>query len=461
MREREHFVIIGADAAGMSAASEARRRNPELRITAFDRGGYASYSQCGMPYWIGGLVSSPGHLVARTVQEFMERGISVLLHHDVTAIHPERGTIEVMDLRAGATLEQAFDHLLIATGADAKRPSLPGVDLDGVFQLDVMEDAIAIQAFLETHVPERAVVVGGGYIGLEMAENLVRRGLQVHLIELGQQVFPSVDLEIAVPVKEELERHGVDASLCESVAQACEGENGRVRQVRTSQGVIRADLVLLAVGTRPNTALAERAGIRLGDTGAIAVDEHVRTDHPNVYAAGDCAEHWHRMLGKPSWVPLGTTANKQGRLVGRNVAGGNEAFAGIVGTAVTRVFDLEIARTGLAEQEALDAGMRVVSTTLASTDQAGYMPDAHPLTINLVAEEGSGRLLGGQAVGRAGAAKRIDVLATALYGDLDLTELTQLDLAYAPPFNSVWDPLQVAATKLLRQQGARARAPEE
>jgi NADPH-dependent 2,4-dienoyl-CoA reductase/sulfur reductase-like enzyme len=321
-----------------------------------------------------------------------------------------------------------------------------------VFHLDVMEDAVAIRAFLEAHAPKRAVVVGGGYIGLEMVENLVRRGLQVHLVELGNQVFPSVDLDTAAAIKEELAQHQVDLSLCDSVLQACEGQHGRVQQVTTSRGVTSADMVLLAVGIRPIVDLAVAAGIELGATGAIAVDEHLQTNIANIYAAGDCTEHWHRVLRKPAWVPLGTTANKQGRLVGRNVTGSNDAFAGIVGTAVTRVFDLEVARTGLSEREARASGLKVVSTTLASTDQAGYMPDAQSLMVKLVAEQDTGRLLGGQVVGKAGAAKRIDVLATALHSNLTLEELTRLDLAYAPPFNSVWDPVQAAATKLLRQQ---------
>lgn len=450
MSAPERFLVIGADAAGMSAASEARRRDPALRITAFDRGAHASYSQCGMPYWLGGVVAERRQLVARTPEAFAERDIEVRLHHEVTAIHPERGVLEATDLQTGTSAEHPFDHLLIATGAEAKRPQLPGLDLDGVFHLDVMEDAIAIEAFLEAHAPERAVVVGGGYIGLEMAENLVRRGLRVELVELGRQLFPSVDLELSAPIEEELARHGVDAGLCEGVLQACEGEHGRVARVQTDRGTLPAELVLLAVGTAPNTTLAERAGIALGPTGAIAVDAQLRTSRPRIYAAGDCAEHWHRLLRAPAWVPLGTTANKQGRLVGANVTGAAAAFAGIVGTAVMRVFELEIARTGLSEREARAAGLTPVATTLHSTDRAGYMPDARPLHLKLVAEAGSGRLLGGQALG-AGAAKRIDVLATALYCELDLTRLTQLDLAYAPPFNSVWDPLQAAAARLLRE----------
>lgn len=309
---REHLVIIGADAAGMSAASEARRTNPDLEIIAFDRGGFASYSQCGLPYWLGGLVSSRQRLIARTLEQFEARGISVILHHDVTAIDADRKVVAVRDLQSGSTREQLYDRLLIATGASPVKPPLPGLELAGVFQLDVMEDAIAIQAYLKAHTPKRAVVVGGGYIGLEMIENLVRLGLHVHLVELGVQVFPTVDLEIATPITQELERHGVNVSLSSSLLKACSGHD-RIAHVHTSQGEVPADLVLLAVGTKPNVALALEGGIALGTTGAIAVDEHLRTNVPSIFAAGDCAEHWHRLLERPAWVPLGTTANKQGR----------------------------------------------------------------------------------------------------------------------------------------------------
>jgi NADPH-dependent 2,4-dienoyl-CoA reductase/sulfur reductase-like enzyme len=448
----KRFLIVGADAAGMSAASEARRADPNMRITAFDRGGFASYSQCGLPYWLGGLIADREQLIARTRKKFMQLGITVLIHHNVTAIDTERGVVEVWDLESGGSTEHPYDHLLIATGASPVAPPLPGLDLTGVFNLDVMEDAIAIRDYLERHEPKRVVVVGGGYIGLEMVENLSRLGLQVHLIELGNQLFPSVDFDLATPLTEELTRHGVDTSLCNSVLQACEGQGGRVKEVTTNQGRVAADMVLLAVGVRPNVELATGAGIELGTTGAIAVDRHLHTNVPNVWAAGDCAEHWHRVLHRPAWIPLGTTANKQGRLVGRNVIGNNDAFAGIVGTAATRIFDVEVARTGLSEQEARKAGYEVVSTNLESTDEAGYMPDAQPLTVKLIAQPGTGRVLGGQAVGRAGASKRIDVLATALFNELDLAALTQLDLAYTPPINSVWDPVQVAATKLLRRE---------
>ncbi len=450
---RKRFVIMGADAAGMSAASEARRADPDLEIVAYDRGGFASYSQCGLPYLIGGMVEDRQRLIARTVGEVAERGINVRLQHEVTVIDPERKVVRVR--HRGSEFEQRYDNLLIATGASPVTPEGPGLDLEGVFHLDVMEDAIAIQDYLREQKPKRSVLVGGGYIGLEMAENLRRLGLQVSLVQRGQQLFPSVDVGISAPINRELERNGVDVSFCDAVLQACEGSHGRVVDVHTSRGEVRADLVLLATGVRPNVGLARTAGIACGATGAIAVDDHLRTSAPDVFAAGDCAEHWHRLLGRPSWVPLGTTANKQGRIAGHNAAGGDEAFVGIVGTAITRVFDLEVGRTGLTEREAQDAGIPCVSVTLASTDHAGYMPDARDLIVKLVAEEGTGRLLGVQAVGRGGVDKRIDVAATALYVGFSVEDLTRLDLEYAPPFNSVWDPLQAAATALLRLGAVR------
>lgn len=451
MGKPARFVIIGADAAGMSAASEARRVDPDLEIIAYDRGEFASYSQCGLPYLIGGLVTDRSRLIARTVEEFARRGITVRLGHEVLAIDPLRKVLRVRVRLSGEEFEQGYDRLLIATGASPARLSLPGLDLAGVFYLDVMEDAIAMQSYLQTHQPKQAVIVGGGYIGLEMAENLARLGLQVRLVQRRPHLFPSVDVDIAAPLNQELERHGVDLSFRDSALQACQGHHGRVVDVHTNQGEVPADVVLLATGTQPVAALARDAGIRLGFAGAIAVDDHLRTSIPDIFAAGDCAEHWHRLLRAPSWVPLGTTANKQGRIAGRNAAGGEEVFVGIVGTAITRVFDLQVGRTGLTEHEAEAAGRPCTAVTLNSTDHAGYLPDAQSLTVKLVAERDTGRLLGGQAVGQGGVDKRIDVLATTLYMGLTIDDLPQLDLAYAPPFNSVWDPLQVAATSLLRR----------
>jgi NADPH-dependent 2,4-dienoyl-CoA reductase/sulfur reductase-like enzyme len=436
----------------MSAAAEARRCDNDLQIVAFDRGDAASYSQCGLPYLVGGVVAGATQLIARTVEQFAAQDITVHLGHEVTTIDPPRGMVRVHALPDGTERDEPYDRLVIATGASPVwPPGVPGLDLDGVFVLDVLEDARALQTHLQRHNPRHAVIVGGGYIGLEMAENLVRLGLSVRLIQRSEQLFPSLDMDMALPLAQELERHGVDLSLCDSVLEACEGAHGRVADVHTNAGELPADLVLLATGVSPTVTLARTAGVGCGPTGAIAVDDHQRTNVPSIFAAGDCAEHWHRLLRRPAWVPLGTTANKQGRIAGRNAAGGDATFGGIVGTAITRLFDMEIGRTGLSEREAHAAGIACRSTTLKSSDHAGYLPDAQPLTLKLVVEAESGRLLGAQAVGRAGVAKRIDVVATALYAGFTLEDLPRLDLAYAPPFNSVWDPLQVAATSLLRQ----------
>jgi len=445
----KRLVVIGADAAGMSAASEARRGDPQLEIVAFDRGGFASYSQCGLPYWLGGVVGDRAALVARTVAEFAARAITVRLHHEVIALDPARGEVRVRD-RHGEESVTGYDRLLIATGASPARLDIPGLDLEGVFALDVMEDAIAIDAYLARHAPRHAVIVGGGYIGLELAENLVARGLEVRLIQRGEQLFGLLDREIADRIGGVMEAHGVDLQFCDTVLEGCGGSTGRVQEVQTGAGAFPAELVILAVGIAPCVELARGAGIALGQTGAIAVDRQQRTSLGEHYAAGDCAEVWHCVLQRPVWTALGTIANKQGRVAGRVIAGGDAAYAGIVGTAITRVFDLEIGRTGLTEREARAAGFAAVATLIESTDRAGYIPDRRDLTLKLVAEAGSGRLLGGQVLGRGGVAQRIDLLATALYSALTLAELADLDLAYAPPFNSVWDPVQVAATRLLR-----------
>ena len=447
----KRLVIIGADAAGMSAASEARRADPQLEIVAYDRGGFASYSQCGMPYWIGDVVNSRDDLIARSVAAFAERQIGVQLNHEVIAIDTARGQVRVRDRMGGREFDDNYDHLLIATGATPLRPDVPGLDLDGVFVLDVLEDAIAIRDYIARYTPRHAVIVGGGYIGLELAENLVARGIATRIVQRGEQLFGLIDAELATRINDTLARHGVNLDLCDTILQGCEGAHGRVEHIHTGAGELPADLVIVAIGIAPAVDLARAAGIALGATGAIAVDRQQRTSVPGHWAAGDCAEVWHRILRRPSWAALGTIANKQGRVAGRVIAGGQAAYAGIVGTAITRVFDLAIGRVGLTTREAQQAGFSIVATTLASTDRAGYLPDAQELIVKLVAERGTGRLLGGQVLGKDGVAQRIDVLATALYAELTLEALTELDLEYAPPFNSVYDPIQVAATSLLRK----------
>ena len=443
---KKRLVIIGGVAAGMSAAAKARRSNPDLDITVFEKGEWISYSACGLPYLVGGLVEGPQRLVARTVEQFAQQGITVKLHHTVTEIHPARHTITVVDGAApDQPIEVPYDTLLIATGARPRRPNVAGVDLEGVFNLYVMTDALAMQEYISKHQPRHAVIVGGGYIGLEMAENLAHLGLKIHVVQRPPQLFSHIDKEIAEEVAKELERNNVDLSLCDSVLETCESDHGRVSCAKTSQGRIQTDLLLLSTGIQPNVEVFAQAGGKLGETGAIAVDEYMRTNLEDIYAAGDCAEHLHRLTGKADWVPLGTTANKQGRIAGENIAGGEAAFKGILGTAITRVFNLGVGMTGLNEAKAQAAGFDYATAVIDSTDIAGYYPGAGPLRVKIIAERGTGRLLGGQVIGTGGVDKRTDVLATALHNEMNVEELSWLDLGYVPPYNSVWDPVHVAA----------------
>jgi NADPH-dependent 2,4-dienoyl-CoA reductase/sulfur reductase-like enzyme len=452
MSERKRLVVIGGVAAGMSAASKARRVNPDLEIVVFEQGDWISYSACGLPYFVGGLVENERKLIARTVAEFAKQNIDARLRHAVTLIDTSNKTVRVLNNAEPDTepMDVPYDELIIATGARPFRPPVQGIDLKGVFHLYTMPDALAIREYIDTRQPRHAVIVGGGYIGLEAAENLERRGIKIAVVQRPPQLFSSVDHEITDLVAQELDRHGVDLTLGNSALSACEGEDGRVTCIRTTQGKIETDMVLLATGVRPNSELGAGAGIKLGAKGAIAVDDRLRTSAPNVYAAGDCAEHFDRVTGQPNWVPLGTTANKQGRIAGTNAAGGDERFRGIVATTITRVFDLEVGRTGVTSREAERHGMDVATAVVDYTDIAGYYPGHAPVRVKLIAEKGSGRLLGVQAAGK-GVDKRIDVAATALTAGMTVEEFAWLDLSYAPPFNSVWDPLLVAANNVMKE----------
>lgn len=445
---KRRMIVIGGVAAGMSAASQARRIDPELEIIVFERGEWISYSACGLPYFVGGLVPSTDRLVARDVAGFAKMNIEVRLKHGITAIDPQ--TKQVHGEHAGRPFTEPYDVLMYATGARPRQLDVPGIDSNGVFNLYTMPDALAIKAFIKERNAKRAVVIGGGYIGLEAAENLVELGLQVSVVQRNAYPFPNLDTDIAELVIAELERQRVDLSLSDSVAKACGVQQGYVSCVETNKKTIETDLVLVSIGIQPNSELAAEAGAQLGVSNAVQVDERQATSLPDVYAAGDCATHRHRVSGGQAWVPLGTTANKQGRVAGTNAAGGQAAFKGIVGTAISRVFELGVGRTGLSIKEARAAGLEALEVTVDSTDIAGYYPDAAPLRLKMLAEQGSGRLLGVQAVGK-GVDKRIDVAATALHAGLTIDELAWIDLGYAPPFNSVWDVLHVAANKLMRE----------
>jgi NADPH-dependent 2,4-dienoyl-CoA reductase/sulfur reductase-like enzyme len=442
----ERLIVIGGCAAGMSAASKVRRTNPDLETVVYEKTGFVSYGSCGLPYYVSGLVSDHNRLVARTPEQFAARGIEVHLHHEVTQIDSANRRIRVTDLEGGESRYDSYDKLVITTGG---RPaSLPGcthAELGGVFVVRAVEDGIAIRQFIQREKPKHAVIVGAGYIGLEMAESFGALGLQTTVIGRPPQVLKRFDPDMAQLVQEDLEKRDVRLSLGDEVKALEEDARGRVRRVISSRGTFDADLVLLALGVRPNAELANAAGVALGETGAIATDSRMRTNLTGVYAAGDCAEAHHRITGRGTYIPLGTTANKQGRVAGTNVAGGDAEFEGIVGTAITKVFDLYAALTGLSEKEARVLGYAAKATTIKAPGQAHYYPGHESVHVKLVVEEGSGLLLGGQSVGGEGAGRRINVLATALLKQMTIEELSSLDLAYVPPISPVWDPLLVAA----------------
>ncbi|WP_410811704.1 FAD-dependent oxidoreductase [Micromonospora sp. 067-2] len=455
------LIVIGGDAAGMSAASQARRRRgpDDLEIVVFERGHFTSYSACGIPYWISGLVSAPEQLIARAPETFRsEYAMDVRMRHEVTAIDLERREVVARDLERGDEVREHFDELMYAAGAVPVKPSWAKTDTAGVFGMQTLDDGAALRTWLDNEPqPRRAVVVGGGYIGVELAEALIVRGLAVTLVEQADQPMATVDSDMAELVSDAMRGLGIKIRTGMAVT-GLEQRNGRVSAVVTAEGPIPTDLVVLGLGVRPNAALAEAAGLPLGPTGGIRVDRRMRVPGvPGVWAAGDCVETLDRVSGMPVHVPLGTHANKQGRVAGINIGGGYATFLGVIGTAVTKVCDLEVGRTGLRERDATAAGFEFISVIAQSTNRAGYYPGAQPMTVKLIAERPSGRLLGAQIVGRSEAAKRIDTLAVALWNGMTVDEMTGLDLGYAPPYAPVWDPVLIAARKAVDALAAVGR----
>ena len=441
----DRLVVIGGVAAGMSAAAKARRENSDLEVVVYERGPYISYAACGMPYWLAGEVADFRALIVRTPQQMAKQGVQVHVSHEVTAIDAEARTVTVRNLEEGREFSQHYDRLVIATGA---RPQMPALadwrhDLEGVLGLRSLESGLAVRRYLDEYRPRRAVIVGGGYIAVEMAEALRRLGLEVTmLIRSGQVLRTSLDDDVRPLVEKELAAH--DVEVVQGTPLALEGL-GRVTAVVADGGTYPCEIVLLGVGASPNVELAHQAGVTLGPTGAIATDEGMRTDLPGTYAAGDCAEVLHLVTDQPVYLPLGSTANKQGRVAGTNAAGGQATFGGVVGTMIVRCFELGVASTGLTAAEAQALGYDVEETTITARDLSHYFPGATDMLVKLVANSQNGRLLGGQIVGAPAAAKRIDTLAAALHSRMTVPDLQGLDLAYAPPFAPVWDPILVAA----------------
>ncbi|MFJ9153878.1 FAD-dependent oxidoreductase [Streptomyces sp. NPDC102270] len=447
---RERLVVIGGDAAGMSAASQARRmRDPgELEIVAFERGHFTSYSACGIPYWVGGDVTGPDQLIARTPAEHRERGIDLRMRTEVTEIDVERQRVRARDLDSGAESWTSYDKLVIATGARPIRPDMPGADAPGVHGVQTLDDGQALIDTLARTRGRRAVVVGAGYIGVEMAEALINRGYEVTVVNRGSEPMSTLDPDMGRLVHEAMEGLGITMVNDAAVTKVLTDEDGRVRAVATEDAEYPADVVVLGIGVRPETTLARAAGLPLGSHGGLLTDLAMRVrGHENIWAGGDCVEVLDLVSGQERHIALGTHANKHGQVIGTGVGGGYATFPGVVGTAVSKVCDLEIARTGLREKDARRAGLQFVSVTIESTSRAGYYPGASPMTVKMLAERRTGRLLGVQIVGREGAGKRVDVAAVALTAGMTVERMTALDLGYAPPFSPVWDPVLVAARK--------------
>lgn len=448
----ERLVVIGGDAAGMSAASQARRlKGPdELEIIAFERGHFSSYSACGIPYWVGGDVGERDDLIARAPQEHRARGIDLRMRTEITEIDVAGQRVRAVDLETDETYWTGFDKLVIATGARPVRPALPGIDAPGVHGVQTLDDGQALLESLD-RVPEgrrRAVVVGAGYIGVEMAEAMLKHGFEVTVLNRGEQPMATLDPDMGLLVHEAMDGLGITTVNRAEVTGIRTGPDGRADAVVAGGTVWPADVVVLGIGVAPETTLARAVGLPVGPHGGLLTDQSMRVvGHDNVWAGGDCVEVLDLVAGRTRHIALGTHANKHGQIIGSNVAGGYGTFPGVVGTAVSKVCDLEIARTGLREKDARAVGLRYVTATIESTGRAGYYPGARPMTVKMLAEYRTGRLLGVQIVGREGAAKRVDIAAVALTAGMTVDRMTTLDLGYAPPFSPVWDPVLVAARK--------------
>ena len=475
MDKKERLVVVGGVAAGMSAASAFKRIKPDAEAIVLEKDYFISYGACSLPYYISDEVKDFNNLISLTPETATkDRGITVMLRHETVSIDPARKEVHVKDLEKGEEKTISYDKLVIATGGLPIKPPLPGIDLEHVFTIRTLIDGIGIKKYIDqwtvfdvclgpsctyrnsfgiTKRPMRAVIVGGGYIGMEMCESLRKRGLEVAVIEKMDRVLGNMDTSITAIVEEKIASEGVRLLKGVSV-MGFEGEGGALTKVITDAGSHDVDIALLVIGAKPNTKLAQAAGMELGANGAIKVDEHLRTGIPDIFAAGDCAEATQLVTGKKVYIPLGSTANKQGRIAGENAAGGTSVFEGIVGTAVTKIFDLEVARTGLSPTEAEREGYRYFVSTVEGRSRSNAYPAGKPITVTYIVEDDTGRLLGAQMAGAEGVAHRIDTLAACLYNRMTVHDIARLDLAYAPPFATVWDPILIAAnvtTKKLKK----------
>ena len=437
-------LIVGGVAGGATAAARIRRLDETAEITVFERSGYISYANCGLPYYIGGVITDPEELTLQTPESFFSRfRINMKVHHEVTAIHPNQKTISVRNLETGEEFEESYDKLLLSPGAKPTQPRLPGVGIKKVFTLRTVEDTFHIKEYINKNQPKSAVLAGGGFIGLELAENLKELGMDVTIVQRPKQLMNPFDADMASFIHSEMRKHGVKLALGHTV-EGFEEKDGGIDILLKDEMPLHADMVVLAIGVTPDTHLAKEAGLELGIKGSIVVNDRMETSVPDIYAAGDAVQVKHYVTGQEALISLAGPANKQGRIIADNICGGDSRYPGSQGSSVIKVFDMTAATTGMNETNARKAGLDVDTVILSPMSHAGYYPGGKVMTMKVVFEKETYRLLGAQIVGYEGVDKRIDVLATAIHAGMKATELKDLDLAYAPPYSSAKDPVNMA-----------------
>ena len=437
-------IIVGGVAGGATAAARIRRLDEHAQIVVFERSGYISYANCGLPYYIGGVIEDPEALTLQTPESFFRRfRIDMKVHHEVTAIFPERKTVSVKNLETGEMFEEYYDKLLLSPGAKPVRPNLPGMDSNRLFTLRTVEDTFRIKEFVERTKPQSAVMVGGGFIGLEVAENLRELGMEVTIVQRPRQLMNPFDADMAAFIHAALRKHGVKLALGHSVEGFAE-RHGGVDVLLKDCAPLHADMVVLAIGVAPESTLAKQAGLALGMKGSILVNDRMETSHSDIYAVGDAVQVKHFVTGADALIALAGPANKQGRIAADNICGRDSRYPGSQGSSVIKIFDLTAATTGINETNAKKSGLDVDTVILSPMSHAGYYPGGKVMTMKVVFEKQTYRLLGAQIVGYDGVDKRIDVLATAIHAGLKATALKDLDLSYAPPYSSAKDPVNMA-----------------
>ena len=438
------IVIIGGVAGGATAAARIRRRNEHAEIIVFEKSGYISYANCGLPYYIGDVITDPEELTLQTPESFFRRfRIHMKIHHEVVSIHPDRKTVSVKNLETGEAFEESYDKLILSPGAKPAQSRLPGVGMDQLFTLRTVEDTFRIKEYITKNHTKSVVLAGGGFIGLELAENLRELGMEVTIVQRPRQLMTPFDPDMASMIHSEMRKHGIKLVLGYTVEGFMKKDHG-VEVLLKDNPSLRADMVILAIGVTPDTVLAKEAGLELGIKGSIVVNDRMETSVPDIYAAGDAVQVKHYVTGEDTLISLAGPANKQGRIIADNICGDDSRYPGSQGSSVIKVFDMTAATTGINETNARRAGLQVDTVILSPMSHAGYYPGGKVMTMKVVFEKATCRLLGAQIIGYEGVDKRIDVLATAIHAGMKATQLKDLDLAYAPPYSSARDPVNMA-----------------